>query len=108
MSGRPQISCNRGLDLRQFRKMTARSHPLSDSFQVLARFLGNFSDHTEAHAREELTSDQIRLIERLARCEASPEERDSLVPLLATNENALDLLARLAKTRIGGGDTTAS
>lgn len=69
-------------------------HPSSDGdLKILNNFLGAFDVAALAHARVDLTDQEKRDIEDLARGELSAGQRSSLVPLLARNENAIELLA---------------
>lgn len=73
-------------------------HPSSDGdLKILNNFLGAFDVSALAHARVELTDREKRDIEELSRGELSDAKRSSLVPLLARNENAIELLAALLK-----------
>lgn len=72
-------------------------HPSNDDLKVLHDFLGAFDLSALAHARVDLTAQEARGIEDLARGELSQEQRSALVPLLAKNENAIELLASLLK-----------
>lgn len=73
-------------------------HPSSGGdLRILIDFLGAFGLSAVAHAREELTDQEKRGIQDLSRGELTAEQRSSLVPLLAKNENAIELLAALLK-----------
>jgi hypothetical protein len=78
-------------------------HPSSPDLKVLSDFLNTFDQAALAHARTDLTEDEKRDIGSLARGELSKEHRESLVPLLAGNQNAIELLADLMK---GGSEAT--
>jgi len=77
--------------------------PSSTDLKVLSDFLVAFDHPAQAHARMELTDEQKREIGLLARGELSKEHRESLVPLLAGNQNAIELLAELMKSGSGAG-----
>ena len=78
-------------------------HPSSPDLKVLSDFLNTFDQAALAHARTDLAEDEKRDIGLLARGELSKEHRESLVPLLAGNQNAIELLADLMK---GGSEAT--
>ncbi|MCW1925176.1 hypothetical protein OKA05_21630 [Luteolibacter arcticus] len=73
-------------------------HPPNDDLKVLHDFLGAFDQSALAHARADLTDEEKREIEGLAQGQLTPEQRSSLLPVLATNENAIELLASLLKS----------
>jgi hypothetical protein len=75
--------------------------PSSPDLKILSDFLGTFDQSAQAHARTDLTEDEKRDIGLLARGELSKERRESLVPLLAGNQNAIELLADLMKGGAG-------
>ena len=77
--------------------------PSSPDLKVLSDFLETFDQAALAHSRIDLTEDERRQIGLLARGELSKEHRESLVPLLAGNQNAIELLADLMK---GGREST--
>lgn len=75
--------------------------PSSTDLKVLSDFLNAFDHAAQAHARIDLTDEQKHQIGLLARGELSKERRESLVPLLAGNQNAIELLADLMKRGSG-------
>lgn len=70
--------------------------PLEDQFRILTKFLDRFGSGAVGHAREELTDEQLELLRRLAAGDLDDSTRSAVVPLLAHNELAMEVLAKLA------------
>lgn len=79
--------------------MTADRSPVP-SLDDIGRFLSAFEAPATGHARAELTGEQKLLIQAMARGELGEEERRGLLPLLSSNEVALEYLAYLATSDV--------
>lgn len=79
----------------RFHRMTA-DRPPAWSLDDIGRFLAAFETPATGHARAELTDEQKLLIQALARGELAEDARRGLLPLLSSNETAIEYLARLA------------
>jgi hypothetical protein len=75
-------------------------NPLStpdSTLSLLESFVGRFDQAAVAHAREELTAEEIASLAAFARGELDEAARKELIPLLAHNTTALEQLAALLK-----------
>ena len=68
-------------------------HTADQSARILTEFLDKFTLPVRGFAREELTADQEDLLRRLASGELDEKTRNTLIPLLAKNELAMEFLA---------------
>ncbi len=75
--------------------MNDESH--RDDLGTIARFLESLALSAEGHGRESLSPEDEAQLRRLAAGELSEDERSILIPLLAHNEVAMELLANLSE-----------
>ncbi|MGJ8726413.1 MAG: hypothetical protein ACSHYB_17835 [Roseibacillus sp.] len=68
----------------------------NDEFDLLESFLGLFGKEVQAHGREELSEADKERLRQLAAGQLAKEERSALVPLLASNESAMEFLVKEA------------
>ena len=61
---------------------------------ILQYFLETFGDEAHALGREELISEEKQSLQELVAGKLSEEDRDRLVSLLASNEQAMEFLAK--------------
>jgi hypothetical protein len=81
---------------------TAMQTPTSPSdavLDLLEGFFTRFDQSAVAHAREELTAEEIASLKAFAKGDLNDTERKALIPLLAHNTTALEYLAGLLKAR---------
>ena len=65
-------------------------------FDILESFLGLFGKEVQAHGRKELSESEKNRLRRLAAGELEKEERSALIPLLTSNEMAIEFLVKEA------------
>ncbi len=73
---------------------------MKNDFAILSQFLEDLAPEVAGHSsRQPLTDDQTRLIGKFANGELAESERESLLPALLENENALQALVQAIRSQ---------